>query len=309
MKILHYSLGFPPYRSGGLTKFCIDVMQEQKRIGHDVALLWPGKIKFFRKRVFLKDRGECQGIKSWEIINPLPVSYDEGIIDIEEFTKPCNKSVFIEFLRSYRPDVIHVHTVMGLHKEFIEAAKRLGIKTVFSVHDFFTICPKVTMFRDGTTCKVARSCSECPQCNLTALSMKKIIALQSPLYRKLKDSAILQKLRKQHRDWYLSGESVAVVEQSEKTKRIAEDYKRLRSYYSEILSQVDTIHYNSSLTKEVFEQFFSPKNSKIITISHADIKDNRRIKSFGKRMRLTYLGPIGGAKGFFCSRRLSMSCG
>ena len=31
MKILHYSLGFPPYRSGGLTKFSMDLMREQIR--------------------------------------------------------------------------------------------------------------------------------------------------------------------------------------------------------------------------------------------------------------------------------------
>ena len=45
MKILHYSLGFPPYRSGGLTKFCMDLMEQQIKDGHEVALLWPGAIK------------------------------------------------------------------------------------------------------------------------------------------------------------------------------------------------------------------------------------------------------------------------
>ena len=42
MKILHYSLGFPPYRTGGLTKFNYDLMIEQVKEGNDVALLWPG---------------------------------------------------------------------------------------------------------------------------------------------------------------------------------------------------------------------------------------------------------------------------
>ena len=43
MRILHYGLGFPPYRTGGMTKFCMDIMAEQRNIGHDVALLWPGQ--------------------------------------------------------------------------------------------------------------------------------------------------------------------------------------------------------------------------------------------------------------------------
>ncbi len=39
MKILHYALGFPPYRSGGLTKYCIDLLLAQKEAGHDVAMI------------------------------------------------------------------------------------------------------------------------------------------------------------------------------------------------------------------------------------------------------------------------------
>ena len=51
MRILHYSLGFPPYRSGGLTKFCLDLMIEQKNEGDEVALLWPGQMGFIDKKI------------------------------------------------------------------------------------------------------------------------------------------------------------------------------------------------------------------------------------------------------------------
>ena len=30
MRILHYALGFPPWRTGGLTKYCVDLMLTQK---------------------------------------------------------------------------------------------------------------------------------------------------------------------------------------------------------------------------------------------------------------------------------------
>ena len=51
MKILHYSLGFPPYRSGGMTTFCIDLMEEQIKNNYQVALLWPGRMSFFSKNI------------------------------------------------------------------------------------------------------------------------------------------------------------------------------------------------------------------------------------------------------------------
>lgn len=54
MKILHYALGFPPYRSGGLTKYCIDLLLAQKEAGHDVAMMWPGAFSFSGHFVRLK---------------------------------------------------------------------------------------------------------------------------------------------------------------------------------------------------------------------------------------------------------------
>ena len=89
MRILHYSLGFPPYRTGGLIKFCMDVMIQQFRMGHQVALLWPGQIRLLQSRTVIKQRKTIiingAHITNLEIINPLPIPYDEGITNIKYF--------------------------------------------------------------------------------------------------------------------------------------------------------------------------------------------------------------------------------
>lgn len=299
MKILHYALGFPPYRTGGLTKFCIDLMQEQKKNNHEVAMLWPGEMKLVSKKIQIIKKREQIGIDSYELINPLPVSYDEGIIEIEKFTKKCDKAVFEKFFDKFKPDVIHIHTLMGLYKEFIEVAHDKNIKTVFTIHDFFSICPKVTLFRNGTVCKQAHDCGMCPQCNLTSLSLEKIFFLQSPLYRRIKNNGMIKKIRKKHRDNYLSGElSMSIA--NNKPIRKESDYLKLRSYYECMIATIDTIHANSNVTKDVFEQFYQHKNIKVISISHADIKDRRKKKIFNDdELKITYLGPGSEAKGFF----------
>ena len=94
MKLLHYALGFPPYRSGGLTKLCVDLMAQQAEEGHTVAMLWPGQMRFVNQKVAIKKHENVKlsgkDILSFEVINPLPVSFDEGIADIAAFTKNVN---------------------------------------------------------------------------------------------------------------------------------------------------------------------------------------------------------------------------
>lgn len=300
MKILHYALGFPPYRSGGLTKLCVDLMVQQAKEGHTVAMLWPGQMGFVNQKVAIKKHDNVklsgQDILSFEVINPLPVSFDEGIADIAAFTKNVGSKVYKELLDNFQPDVIHVHTLMGLHKNFLEATKDKNIRLVFTAHDFFPICPKVTMFRHGTVCDSVKNCENCGVCNATALSMNKIKVLQSPVYRELKDSKVVKKLRKQHRDGYLS-ESTA--NDTAVPVGTADDYKKLRNYYYSLLKLMDMIHYNSSVTKKVFESVFDLPNSCIVVITHSDIKDNRKVKDYSNDcLRIRYLGPQSGAKGY-----------
>lgn len=302
MRILHYSLGFPPYRTGGMTKFCMDLIDCQISQGNEVALLWPGRMKFFQSTTEII-RAKENEVLSFEIVNPLPVSLDEGIMDIESFTKSCNPKPYIELLEQYRPDVIHIHTFMGLHKEFIYEAKKRDIRLVFTLHDFYSICPKVTMFRNDNVCDCAENCEKCPECNQTALSINKIKLLQSPLYRIVKNTGIIKKLRQSHRNNYLSNGSKDVSVDAGKASCITlkpEDYQNLRNYYSEIVDAIDVIHANSSITKSQFEKIYKNKNIVTIPISHKDIKDNRRRKDFSdKKIRLSYLGAGSRAKGYF----------
>lgn len=303
MKILHYSLGFPPYRSGGLTKFCIDLMAYQVKEGHNVGMLWPGRIQIFNKKTKVWDCGEVyqkgQKIQSFEIINPLPVPFDEGIADFSAFTIKGEKSGYIEFLKKFKPDVIHIHTLMGIHKSFFEVAKEQNIRMVFSTHDFYPICPKVTLFRKGEVCNSIQTCLECGACNSTALSLKKIQILQSPLYRKLKDSFMVKKLRKKHRNTYLS-ESKVKKETEEEAVGTDDDYKKIRRYYYSILKLMDVIHYNSNITKMVYEKVFNLPNNKVLNITHMDVEDNKRKKQFtNDKIQIRYLGAPSGAKGFF----------
>ena len=303
MKILHYSLGFPPYRTGGLTKFCIDLMEIQAKQGHEVALLWPGRMEFSRKNKIkfcdsIYKIGNTK-ISSYEIINPLPVPLDEGIIDVKEYTKSGDLSAYSHLLKQINPDIIHIHTLMGIHKEFIEVAENLKIRTVFTTHDYFGLCPKVTFFYDGKVCDDLE-CRRCSKCNQTALSIKKIKLVQSGIYKKLKDTKLLKIIRKKHRNQFF--EKNKSIKQNQDTHAIKEDsmkYQQLRAYYISMLERIDMIHFNSTIAEMVYKRYLIPKDSCIISISHKGICDYRKIKEFSEEsLRLTYLAPAKQFKGF-----------
>ena len=107
----------------------------------------------------------------------------------------------------------------------------------------------------------------------------------------------MKKLRKQHRDECLSD---SIVNDIAVPVGTADDYKKLRNYYYSLLELMDMIHYNSSVTKKVYESVFNLPNSCVIGITHSDIKDNRKKKDYSTgKLRIRYLGPTGAGKGFF----------
>lgn len=300
MKILHYSLGYPPYARGGLTKYAVDVAMEQKKHGHDVAMLWPGTIMRFGCPKIVKTR-DYFGIKSYELKNPefLPQIY--GIKEFEQFQVDVNTKVYIKFLQKMKPDIIHIHTLMGMHINFLEAARQLGVKTVYTTHDFFGICPKSTLFFNKKSCKDNFDCSGCAVCCENALGINKMRVLQSRFYRSVKNTKIVQKVRLNQKEKVFALED-EVKEVDENNELAKERYARLREGYLEYFKRITVIHFNSSYMKAVFEKYMNIDKGIVCNITHSQIKDNKY--QYNKViqnhvLQITYMGPIAEYKGFY----------
>lgn len=282
-------------------------MRCQKAEGHEVFLLWPGQMHLIIRKTQIRKRQDVDGIGSLEIIDPLPVPYDEGILIFDgTYTAVGPLSAYRRMLDQLKPDVIHLHTLMGLHEALLLAAKEKKIRVVFTAHDFFPICPKVTLFRDGKICSDVLSCESCTSCNRTALSLTAIRVLQSPFYRWLKDSAVMKKLRKRHRDDFLQEKDSTEEPASFGIEEHTADYLRLRTHFLRLLENTDIIHYNSSITKEVYESCFRHPNSVVSGITHGDIRDCRKRREYrdGRPLRIRYLGPQGSGKGFYLLKKV-----
>ncbi|MFQ7300244.1 MAG: glycosyltransferase [Clostridium sp.] len=302
MKILHYSLGLPPYRSGGLTKYSCDLMEEQVKQGENVFLLFPGIIKIISKNSNIKFYKNYRGIQVYELVNPLPVPLLKGISTPADFYKETNKNFFKEFLDQNKIDIVHIHTFMGLYKEFLDACKELNIKTVYTTHDYFGICTKVNFLdNNGQVCS-ERKIEKCIECNRCGYSLREIKIFQSAPYRYIKNKGIIPKMKKflfSIKQSNINNIRTSFKGDSSKEKKVDKnEYEQLMNYYMNMYKSIDKFIFNSSLSKEIYNRYLNA-NGDVVYITHSDIKDNRIKKSYDKEeLRLTYLGPFKEYKGF-----------
>ena len=185
---------------------------------------------------------------------------------------------------------------MGLHSEFLDIANKLKIKTIFTTHDYFGICPKVNLLKGNLPCDNDHNCCDCVKCNVNALSIKKIKLLQSPMYRKFKELYLLKKMRQYYKNNYEKRKKKSVKTDISLT---GEKYKSLRKYYMNMLRKIDVIHFNSTLSKKIYSRYIKVNDEFVMPITHRNIQDKRILKKFEDKLRITYLGPTKVYKGFY----------
>jgi glycosyltransferase involved in cell wall biosynthesis len=69
----------------------------------------------------------------------------------------------VAVMRRFRPDVVHVHNFHGFSPAVFSAARLLAIPVVFTPHDFFSICRRYSLYKNGKSCS-----GHCLACRLWA---------------------------------------------------------------------------------------------------------------------------------------------
>ena len=181
MRIIHYTFGFYPMRSGGLTKYAADLMTAEKSLGHNVTAVIPGNFKFFRKKSKIIPLKIINGINIFRLENALPIPLSFGMKETKYFTEPKYIEGLDEWIENIAPDVLHIHTLMGLPIEFIECFKRHGVRVVMTTHDYFGLCPKVNYINNkGAYCGKA-SPERCEECCMSSKGAWYLKTRNSPL--------------------------------------------------------------------------------------------------------------------------------
>lgn len=310
--------GFPPVHGGGLVRYAIDLAVQEARMGQEVLLLIPGRLyknrdheTRIREAVSRHGITTAHGrIRIFEIDHPQPVPMGNGILDIQAYTKACRGEPYGVFLRQEEPDIIHIHTFMGLHREFLEEAGKSRIPVVFTTHDYFGLCPAGNLFLAGGICR-DQEWKRCTECCQNAYSRRKLCLVHTKAYRRYRKCRRLVRAVHSETACRLQRGMIRTAWQAADGRPLAgegrnsadssgrKDYSRLRKYYRDMFRMVTMFHFNSSIAKEMYCSRLGELTGEIVPVSHRGIRDRRRRRSYAHRLRLGYFGNWSEHKGFF----------
>lgn len=295
MRILHYTLGFD--RKGGLNKYANDVIRQQSTSGHTVTMLYPSGFSLWPFGTIVKKEKSFENVSVFKIQNSPLVSLSYGIKDpsyILDNKRIPDFQQMVEFYENIKPQIFHIHTLMGLPFEFVKFMKNKNVKIIFTTHDYYGLCPRIN-FVDW----IGRSCDshdyiKCTICNYNAPQKFYLNIRNSWLAHKFKKTIsknilVLGKMGNGHR------------KTDKKIPKIRPNFKYeiMFKYFKEFYFLFDLILFNSTVTMEKFLNYIEVDNFSLCSISHSDILDKRALKKFNpKHIRLTFIGSLDPFKGF-----------
>lgn len=301
MRVMHYLFGLPPVRGGGLVKYVLDLAEGQRNQGLDVCLLVPGEIRKRKETTIQKKR--YSGFTCYHVINPVLVSCGKRISDMNALCERGDLETYIKFLKTAAPDVIHIHSLMGLHLAFLQAAKQLCIPMIYTTHDYYGICLKCSNFAEnGVECR--KDGSMCRMCMGGITSTSGLQRQHMEYYAWLKRNFIVKWLEYSKKilklKWWLREKmkNYAKPVSDENTEFDVDSFKRLKNHYKEMFSYITFFHFNSSQTEKVYKMSLGNIEGKVIHISNHSVADNRKVRSYGKTLKLAYLSNRQAIKGY-----------
>ena len=289
MRVLHISLGNPAQHEGGLNKYCFDLMNSQRKLGDSVYLLYPGSILYKSKKIKYIDDNTIR------VDNALPVAINYGIDHPQRYMKSTDKKYYLDVLDKIKPDIIHIHSIMGIHKEFFEACKEKGIPMVFTTHDYYPLCLKCNFINKiGNLCVNNRDPEKCAICNINSgLNWREQLLIQSKLYQAIKSNRIVNQLKTRIKTKGKQEKEDMMPSQME-----IDNYNNLIRYYKDILSLMTIIHCNSEVSRNIYRVFFPDIVYKIIPLVHSDIKIGFHQRINKERIEISYFGGPNIHKGY-----------
>lgn len=147
MRILHVTHELPPYETAGTAIYTLNIARAQAR-DHEVfvfARLQDPEVRPYRQHTEHRDGLTIRFVNVADLEwSPFRRSYED----------PRAERIFRDFVDEVEPEVIHFQHVLGFGKGLMEVPRELGVPSVFTLHDFWAMCPmgQRMCYTDETLC-------------------------------------------------------------------------------------------------------------------------------------------------------------
>lgn len=153
MRILHLSALYPPNLLGGAERFVAVLAQEQARSGHHVgvATLTRESQPPHEENGVLVHRMGHANLYWYEdrSKHTVPARYINKLL---ESWNPITVRHVRNVIKSFGPDVVNSHSMVGFAVSSWKAAAERNIPIVHTLHDFNLFCAKANAFRNDRMC-------------------------------------------------------------------------------------------------------------------------------------------------------------
>jgi glycosyltransferase involved in cell wall biosynthesis len=174
MRILLANTGHPATIKGGAESAALDLAHALAARGHEVALV----VHHAGREL---EESTDRGVRVYALPNrnlyfgfdghrrPAPLRLAWHMLDS---ANPLMAKVFARILDREKPDVVNTHALVGLSQLLWREAARRKIPIVHYLHEYGTMCPRGSTFRDGALCR-----TPCTSCGLITRPRKRLSAL------------------------------------------------------------------------------------------------------------------------------------
>jgi glycosyltransferase involved in cell wall biosynthesis len=149
MKLLLVSPHYPPRFLGGV-ELCTQRLAHRFRAeGHEVSVVAVERLAATQSEPLQVDADDDAGVRVFRLA--VATAADDSRFEATYHDRHV-EAWLTSWLRREQPDVVHLHSGYLLGGAVLAAARAVGVPVVVTLHDFWFICPRVTLLHPDRTC-------------------------------------------------------------------------------------------------------------------------------------------------------------
>ncbi len=283
MKILQVVHGFPPHNVAGTEIYTYSLARELSK---------KNKVYIFHRNNRLNEKEYSLSYRIYQDIETFSLNNTfrryESFIDTYDNRHIAEKFSFI--LEKIRPDVVHIQHLLYLSIGIVTEIKKRNIPVVFTLNDYWLICPQGQLLKDNSYPCTNRDNSGCIDCVYYQLRINKNIFNVYYILKNILPGYFFQLIKK----FYLSRSKSLLLFHERGINLIKERSLHMKN----VSSCIDCFITPSRFIRSKFVEFGIPED-KISFLNYGfnleNFKDQSKMPS--KRIRFGFIGSFLPAKG------------